>query len=123
MYRVFDRQRNKWIKNNIYLSPYGELYRVNKTFFGTKLIPLDDERYVWHKCINVFDKNQEEIYEGDYVEAEVDKDKIVTGMICYAHEYASYVILCNDTNEYYHIGSELSEFIRVIGNVFEGKGD
>ena len=123
MYRVYDNKRHKWIERNIYLSPNGDLYRIKNTFFGNKLTLLSDERYIWHKSIGVFDKNQEEIYEGDYVEAEVDKDKIVTGMICYAHEYASYIILCTDTNEYYHIGSELSEFIKVIGNVFDRKSD
>lgn len=121
MYRVYDKERHKWIKNNIYLSSNGDLYRIKNTFFGNKLVLLSDERYIWHKSINVFDKNQEEIYEGDYVEAEVDENKIVSGMICYAYEYASYIILCYDTNEYYYLGSELSEHIKIIGNVFDGR--
>lgn len=123
MYRVFDNKRHKWVENNICISPNGYIYKVKRNLFGCKLVPLSDERYILHKNIEVFDKNQEEIYEGDYIKAEIDKDKIVHGMVCYAHEYASYIILCTDTNEYYHIGNELSEYLEIIGNVFDGKGE
>ena len=119
MYRVYDKKSQKWIEDDICMNPNGDLYKVTRLLFGCKLSYLSDERYVWHKGIGVFDKNYNEIYEGDYVKAEVDKDKIVSGIVCYADEYASYVILCNDTSEFYHIGNELSEYIEVIGNSFD----
>lgn len=122
LYRVYDRVLQKWVKDNIYMTPNGELYKIKSSFFGWSKVPLalDDARYIYNRAINLYDKNQELVYEDDYIKAQVDKDKTVIGIVGYAHEISSYVIFCIDTGEYYTLGSEVCEFIEVVGNTLEG---
>jgi hypothetical protein len=56
---------------------------------------------------------------GDYVKAQVAEDREATGLVTYAQELSSYVILCFDTEEYFTLGTEVCEFIEVVGNVFD----
>ena len=122
MYRVYDTQNKRWVKENIYLSPYphSDLYLLRKGFFGRyKLELVSSEKYIVHKDIGLIDKNKFLIYEGDYVEAQVSEDRVVIGLITYVPELASYVILCNDSNEYFTLGTQVCEYIQVIGNVFD----
>lgn len=122
MYRVWNKQEEKWIKDNIYLSPYphSDLYIAKKSFFGkVKLKLVSSERYIIHKYIGINDKNDVMIYEGDYLKAQVNKDKTVIGLVAYATEFASYIILCDETNEYFMLTSKASDNIEVIGNVFD----
>lgn len=123
MYRVYDLQNKKWVKENIYLSPHphSDLYLLKKGIFGRcKLKLISNEKYIVHKDIGLIDKNKFLIYEGDYVEAQVSEDRIVIGLIAYIPELASYVILCNDSNEYFTFGTQACDYIQVIGNVFDG---
>ena len=76
-----------------------------------------------HRDIELDDKDGVLVYEGDYVEAQVSEDRIVRGLVSYACEISSYVLLCFDSEEYFTLGSEVSEFIKVIGNVFDGVGE
>lgn len=122
MYRVYDTKQKKWIKENIYLSPspHSDLYIVKKSLFGrAKLMLVSDEDYVIHKNIDLCDKNGVLIYEGDYLEARVSEDRIVRGLVTYAHEFSSYVILCFDSEEYFTLGTEVCNLIEVVGNVFD----
>lgn len=120
MYRVYDKKRNRWIKDDVYLSPDGELFKSNQSIFGTcKLTFLHEDRYVYQKWIELGDKNNVPIYIGDYLKAQVADDKIVTGLVTYAHELSAYIILCFDTEEYYTLGTEICEYIEVVGNVFD----
>ena len=122
MYRVYDNEKKCWIKDNVYLSPDGELFLIKRSAFGWTKLPLalSQERYVYHKAIDLWDKNQNQIYEGDYIQAKVDKDKSVVGMVVFAQELSAYVILCVDSDEFFTLGSETMEFIQIIGNVFDG---
>ena len=122
LYRVYDREKKNWIKNNVYMTPDGELYKIKSSLFGWSKVPLtlDGDRYVCHRAIDLYDKNQELVYEDDYIKAQVDKDKSVIGIVSYAPELSSYVILCIDVDKYYTLGSEVCEFIEIIGNVFDG---
>lgn len=123
MYRVYDTERKRWVKDNIYLSPnpYSDLYIFKKSFFGkNKLISVFDDRYIVHKDTNLYDKYGYSIYEGDYVRATVSEDRTVIGQVAYACELAAYVILCMKSEEYFTLGQEVCEFIQVIGNVFDG---
>ena len=122
MFRVFDTEKKQWIKDEIYLAPNGDLYMIKQSIFGLvkKPIILSPDRYVYHHDIGLYDKNKELMYVGDFVEAQVDEDKVIRGMITYAHELASYIILCPDIEQFYLISIEVCEFIRVIGNVFDG---
>lgn len=121
MFRVYDKQNKKWIKNNVYISTDGDLYILkNSIFSGTKLELLSEGMYVYHESINLYDKEDVLVYEGDYIKAKVSKDKTVIGLVAYAHELSAYVILCINSDEFYTLGSEVCEFIKVVGNVFDG---
>lgn len=121
-YRVYDNEQKKWLKDNIYLSPNGELYKIKQGVLGSTKVPLvlDSERYICHHAIDLYDKHQKQVFEGDYILAQVAKDKSVVGLVVFAHELSSYVILCVDSDEFYTLGSSVSTEIQVIGNVFDG---
>ena len=120
-YRVYDTEEKRWIDNKTYLAPNGELYILNQSVLGwTKLIELSQDRYVYHKAIDLWDKYQNQVFEGDYILARVSEDKEVVGLVVYAHELSAYVILCIDSDEFYTLGSEVCEYIKKIGNVFDG---
>ena len=122
-YRVYDTEQKCWV-NDVYLSTNGELYKEIRSFFGiVKLVPLNSERYVYHNDINLYDKNEALIFEGDVVNAQVGEDKFVTGFVAYVNELAGYAILCDDTEEFYMLGSDVCEFIEIVGNVFDNKNE
>lgn len=121
-YRVYDNEQKKWVKDNIYLSPDGELFLIKKSLFGMVKVPLtlSQDRYIYHRAIDLYDRNKKQVYEGDYILAQVAEDKSVVGLVAFAHELSAYVILCVDSDEFYTLGTEVCEHIGVIGNVFDG---
>lgn len=122
MFRVFDTEKNQWIRDNIYLNPDGDLFLIKKSIFGRtkKPILLDSDRYVWHQDIELYDKNNNMVYIGDYIKAQVEENRSVIGLVVYAHEMSAYIILCDETNEFFTLGSNVCEHIEKIGNVFDG---
>lgn len=120
--RVYDNEQKKWVKDNVYLSPDGELFLIKQSLFGMVKVPLalDSDRYICHKDINLYDKNGVLVYEGDYICARVAEDKEEIGLVAYAHELSAYIILCVDSDTFYTLGSNVSEEISVVGNVFDG---
>lgn len=122
MFRVYDTEKKQWLKNNVYLSPDGELFLIKQSLFGMVKVPLilSPDRYICHKDIILYDKENVLVYEGDYIRARVADDKTVIGIVAYAHELSAYVILCVDSDEFYTLGSDVSSEIEVIGNVFDG---
>lgn len=121
-FRVYDIDEKKWLKENVYLSPNDELFLIKQGLFGTIKVPLalDANRYIFHKDINLYDKKNKLVYEGDYIRAHVDEDKDVVGLVAFAVEISMYIILCVDSDEFYSLGSNVSSNIEVIGNVFDG---
>lgn len=121
-YRVYDSEQKVWLKKNVYLSPDGELFLIKQALFGMVKVPLalSQDRYIYHQDINLCDNNGVLVYEGDIILAKVAEDKEVIGLVAYAHELSAYVILCVDSDEFYTLGSSVSEEIAVIGNVFDG---
>ena len=122
MFRVFDYQEKCWVDSDVYLSANNEIIMAKKSVFGAikSLLVLPQDRYIYHRSINLLDKNQVQVYEGDYIKAQVSEDKSVIGLVHYAHELSAYVILCVDSDEFYTLGSEVCEHIEVVGNVFDG---
>lgn len=130
-FRVYDTEKKTWLKDNIYLNPDGDLFKIKQSLFGMVKVPLalDAYRYVYHRDIGLVDMDGRAIYEGDYIEAHVGKvdeedenseDKTEIGIVAYASELSAYVILCVDSDEFYTLGSSVSNEIKIIGNVFEG---
>lgn len=121
LYRIYDDVDKKWIEDGFYLAPNGDLYKEKKSLFGkVKLIPDYEDRYICQNYINLHDKNNTPIYEGDFLECQVEEDKKVSGVVVYSTVLSSYVVLCHSIDVYYNLGSEISEFIELIGNVFDG---
>ena len=118
-FRVYDKKKKKFITDNIFLTPDGELVEPKKSLFSNKLTFVDQNRYVYQKYIELNDKNNTPIYMGDYVKAQVSDDREITGLVTFAPELSSYVILCFDSDEYFTLGSEVCQFIQVVGNVFD----
>lgn len=120
MFRVYDNYQKRWVLGDIYASTNGDLYILKKGFFKKRMQLVSDERYIIHKYIGLYDKNNQFIYEGDYVKAEVSDGETIIGMVTFAHEFASYIILCDENSKYYILGSEVCKYVEIIGNVFDG---
>ena len=118
-YRVYDKKRKKFIQDNIFLTPDGELVESKKSLFGNKMTFVDQNRYVYQRYIGLSDKNNQPIYIGDCLEAQIAEDRTVRGMVTFAEELSSYIILCFDTEEYFTLGTEICQYIEVVGNVFK----
>ena len=121
MYRIYNIEQKKWVEDNIFIAPNDDLYTLKKSLFNRKrLIPISDEDYVIHKDIELYDKNENLVFEGDYLKAKVAEDRTVIGLVVYANELSSYIILCMGSGEFFTLGQEICEFIEIIGNVFDG---
>ena len=119
-YRVYDKKKKKWVKDNICLTPDGGLLKSNPTVFGgAKLSHASQDRYAYLEDIDLCDKNGTLIFVGDYISAEVADNRVVKGVVTYAKELSSYVIVCFDCDEYYVLGESICKYIEVIGNVFD----
>lgn len=121
-FRVYDTVEKCWIKDNVYLNPEGELFMIKKPFFGQteKPILLGLDRYVYHNDIDLYDKNGNLIYIGDYIKAQVEEDRSVIGLVAYAQDPSVYTILCEGIDECFILGSGVCQLIEIIGNVFDG---
>lgn len=122
MFRVFDTETNEWVNNNVYMNQSGELFLIKNSIFGKpkKFIMLTPDRYVFHPDIGLYDKGNSLVFLGDYVLAHITEGKDVVGFVAFANELSAYIILCEETNEFFTLGSEVTEFIEIIGNVFDG---
>lgn len=118
-YRVYDKKKKKFVTDNIFLTPSGELVESKKSLFGNQMTFVDSNRYVFQRAIELRDKNDIEIYIGDYLEAQVAEDRIVKGVVTFAQELSSYIILCFDTGEYFTLGESVCDLVTVVGNVFD----
>lgn len=118
-YRVYDKKKKRWVNDNIFLTPDGELVESKKSVFGNKMTFVSENRYVYQKAIGLLDKNGREIYIGDHLEAKVSDDRTVRGLVIFAEEISAYIILSFDSDEYFTLGTEVCQYIEIIGNVFD----
>ena len=121
-FRVYDNEKKCWVNDKVYLAPNDKLFIIKQSFFGLVKAPfvLSQDRYIYYRDIDLHDKNNILVYEGDYIKAQVAEDRIVSGIVVYARELSSYVILCFDCDEFFTLGTEICEYIEVIGNVCDG---
>lgn len=118
MYRVYDKKKNKFVQDNIFLTPEGDLVESKRSIFGNKLTFIDQNRFVYQKSIDLYDKNKKLIFVGDYIKAQVAEDREIIGVVTFAEELSAYIILCFETDEFFTLGTDVCEFIEIIGNVF-----
>lgn len=118
-YRVYDKKKKKFITDNIFLTPDGELVESKKSIWGNKMTFVDGNRYVYQRYIMLNDRNNNPIYIGDMLEAQVADDRIAHGIVTYAEELAAYIILCFETGEYFVLGQSVCDRIQIVGNVFD----
>ena len=124
LYRVYDEDEKKWVEDDVYLTPNGDLVMIKKIMGLVKtVVVLDQARYTYHKMIGLQDVNNTEVYEGDYLLAKVEDDREVVGLVTFAEELGGYIILDTNDDKYYHLGDTIREFIQIIGNVFDGCED
>ena len=122
MFRVFDTEDKKWVKENVYLDSNDDLFLIKHWLFGAikSIKPLYQDRYVYHEDIELYDKDNTLIFIGDWLKAQISEDKSVLGLVVYSNELSSYIILCDETSEFYSLGIDASPYIKVVGNVFDG---
>lgn len=118
-FRVYDKKKHKFVIDNIFLTPEGELVESKKSIWGNKMTFVDGNRFVYQRYIGLEDKNGKSIYIGDTLEAQVAEDRIVKGVVTFAEELSAYIILCFDPDEYFTLGTEVVQYIEVVGNVFD----
>lgn len=118
-YRVYDKKKKKFVTDNVYLTPDGELVESKKSLFGNKMTFVDKNRFVFQRYIELNDKDGIPIYIGDCLEAQVEEDRVVKGVVTFAEELSAYIILCFEPDEYFTLGTDVVQFIKVVGNVFD----
>lgn len=118
-YRVYDKKKRRFVTDNVFLTPDGELVESKKSLFGNKMTFVDQNRYVYQRSIDLCDKSGVKIFVGDYLKAQVADDKEIQGLVTYSEQLSSYVILNFISDEYYTLGESVREFIEVVGNVFD----
>lgn len=119
MFRVYDKKRKKFITEDVLMNQNGDLYLVGQKLLGKKMTLLHQDRYVFQQAINLNDKDNNPIYIGDYLEAKVAEDRTVRGVVTFAPELSSYIILCFDSEEYFTLGESVCDLISIVGNVFD----
>lgn len=105
MFRAFDIQEKKWVKDGVFLSSCGENF----------LSP--DSRFIVVQDIELADKYDKTIFEKDILKCESNG---VVGVVEYIREFATFVLLDYKENKYYLLDTKVcnSELI-IIGNIFE----
>lgn len=117
MYRIYDKVLKKWIKDNIYLAPNGDIVLSEKTLFGKYKLRLGlDTRYIVHKSVGMTDRNNVDIFEGDI--CRISKANAI-GVVTYVTDYGSYFIMDNKYWKYFPIEEKHCDQIEIIGNVFD----
>lgn len=118
-FRVYDKKKRKFVTDNIYLTPDGELVESKKSLWGNKMTFVDGNRFVYQRYIGLEDRNNTPIYIGDTLEAQVAEDRVIRGIVTFAPELSAYIILCFESEEYFTLGESVCDLITVVGNVFD----
>ena len=118
-YRVYDKKKKRFVTDNIYLTPEGELVESKKSIWGNKMTFVDQNRFVYQRYIGLVDRENHPIFIGDYLEAVVADDEIIVGIVTFADEISSYIIWCFENEKWFTLGTDVCDRIRIIGNVFD----
>lgn len=116
MYRMWDHEKEHWIKD-FYIMPSGEAFTFKKKLFGSKLVPMPEDKYTLHRNIGACDRNGKPIYEGDIIVNTEDSD--IRGVVAYSSDHAAYYIFDEKHGSYYGILNATRDEMEIIGNCFE----
>ena len=118
-YRVYDKKKKRFVTDNIYLTPEGDLVESKKSLWGNKMTFVDQNRYVYQRYIGLVDRENHPIFIGDYLEAVIADDEIIVGIVTFAEELSSYIIWCFENEKWFTLGTDVCDKIRIVGNVFD----
>ena len=103
-FRAWDLHNKEWVLDDFWIFPDGRIY------FGEGVIFSPDE-FVIHQYINLKDKNDKEIYEGDLFNI---------GGAIYQIEYKRDIFVLNNSEEDYELcASVYCKNNKIIGNIYE----
>ena len=85
---------------------------VDKNIFGfKKLVSTTKRRYVCKRDIGIRDKNDQLIFEGDFLRSD---EYDIEGVVAYAPQQAAYLLFDEKTSTYYPLGEEICKHVEII---------
>lgn len=119
LYRLYDHKNKCWV-DDFYISPTGDVVIPKKFLFGIKLNIESDLRYTYHIKTGLWDKNGDNIYEGDICKLNIE-DNNIFGVVAYAERDASFYVFDDVGTTYYPLNQAVcDEHVEVVGNVIDG---
>lgn len=121
MLRVYDKQKELWLKGDFCIMSNGDLAELKKMPFGLEKINLlSDDRYFWHEDIGAYDINGNLIFEGDICELNLGEESIYC-IVAYIEQRAAYLLFDEKNLSYYQFNEHIFNALSVISNVFDGQ--
>ena len=123
MYRLYDHKEKQWVKDDFYVSFFGDVYISKKTLFGNdKMSMASETRYTLHQDIGAYDVNGHLIFEGDICRNCNNHD--IVGVISYYPEQAAYLFFETKYDAKYSMSAFMIDEssrpeMEIIGNVFD----
>lgn len=121
-FRAWDKKTQRWIKpsfdGDILVGDHSVVakhWKPNRGYYVfDKYETLDDDNVIVMQYTTLNDKNSKEIYVGDIVRLRGDNENL----FIIEFSLGSFV-LCSDFSEDYIIGNIKTNYIEIVGNIYE----
>lgn len=123
MFRLYDHKQKAWVKDEFYVSFFGDVYLSKKSLFGNVKMSLASEtRYTLHQDIGAYDINNKLIFEGDICRNCNNHD--IVCVVGYYPEQAAFLLFEPKYDAKYRmnavmIDSNSRSEMEIVGNVFD----
>lgn len=123
MFRLYDHKEKSWVRDDFYVSFFGDVYLSKKTLFGNDKMSLASEnRYTLHQDIGAYDVNGKLIFEGDICRNCHDHD--IVGLVSYYPEQAAFLLFEPKYDAKYRMNAVMIDTnsrseMEIVGNVFD----